>query len=83
MIARFMFTEFQKGVTFFFFAKTSKMKRPNMFKICLNIVLQINLECNSNHPIEDVMVAIDTSYPIVCNKPSCVIPSIGKVPQNS
>lgn len=42
-----------------------------------SITVQLNLECHSNQLIENVMLAIDAGYPILCNKPSYVIPSIG------
>ena len=41
------------------------------------LFFQLTLECHSNHPIENVMVTVDAVYPIMCNKPSCVISSIG------
>ncbi|XP_028409077.1 protein PTHB1-like [Dendronephthya gigantea] len=42
-----------------------------------SITVKLTLECQSNHPIENVMVTVDAGYPIMCNKPSTVIRSIG------
>ncbi|XP_046859172.1 protein PTHB1-like [Xenia sp. Carnegie-2017] len=42
-----------------------------------SITVKLALECCANYPIGNVTVAVDVTYPIICNKPSSVVPRIG------